>query len=184
MNHQYTIDQDVKCAVCRKNYAVTEVDGEKRDYPICLKCAAKQKDEGILKPIKEVVERAMEHESRIIKKRGTERLKYEFTPEERQALGQQMAEAQEAINRADDELKTIREQFKAKIAEHEAIRDGCTSKIMSGYEMRNYAVERIYSFEANLVMTVRLDTGETVGERIMTADERQMALEFEPKDAA
>lgn len=123
----------------------------------------------------EEVQKVTHRERRVS---GTAMLKYTFTETEKLALGDKMAEAQEEIDRANDELTSLKTQLKARIAQYEAVRSGNASKIRTGWEYRTYDTTTIHNFDEGTVVQVRDDTGEVIATRAMMGDERQMEMDF------
>lgn len=80
---------------------------------------------------------------------------------------------------ADHEAEALRDEMKERRAEIEELRTQAREAlrlVRERREDRRVEVEVVYEYAANAVVLVRLDTGEQVRQRPMTADERQEAL--------
>lgn len=108
----------------------------------------------------------------------SEYLKHHFTAEERLKLSEQLSQAVMERSAAEEELQTVKADFKSRITRAEATIADCARKINTGYEMRSVECELVKDFATNTVRYRRLDTGEIVRERAMTAVERQRSLEL------
>ena len=107
-----------------------------------------------------------------------EYLKHRFTAEERLKLSEQLSQAVMERSAAEEELQTVKADFKSRITRAEATIADCARKINTGYEMRNVECELVKDFTTNTIRYQRLDTGEIVRERAMTSEERQRTLEL------
>lgn len=110
-------------------------------------------------------------------RRTTRSLKCILTPEELKTAGSVMAAAVTEKNQAEDDLKSVSSQFKAKIATAEAMISLNASRIQNGYEFRS--VDCIIREEGAEIVTIREDTFEVVERRTMTPSERQGKINFD-----
>lgn len=110
--------------------------------------------------------------------KGKEFLKCKLTEQEMKEQAEKMAQCLSQIAAYEADLKSLKKQIESDIAACQGNLASAVEKFRSGFEMRNVDVEICKDFETNTVLTVRMDTGETIRERAMTAEERQMALEL------
>jgi hypothetical protein len=111
-----------------------------------------------------------------------EYLKCPLTEAEMKAQAEKMAQNLSQIAQYEADLKSIKKQIESDIARCQAELGSAVEKYRSGFEMRNIDCEIIKNFETNTVSIKRLDTGETIRERAMTAEERQLALDLQKKE--
>lgn len=67
-----------------------------------------------------------------------EQLRYNYTPDERREKGQQLADTHIRLGAVNDELDRIKSDYKAKIQTLEADISTLSTKVSTGYEMREY----------------------------------------------
>lgn len=103
-------------------------------------------------------------------------VRYRFTESERKTIADDMAQAVETKEEAEDQLKAIKADYKSSIEEAEAKIRACARKLQIGYEMRNVDCTVDRDFKQRVIRFIRCDTFETVEERPMTSDELQMKL--------
>jgi hypothetical protein len=103
--------------------------------------------------------------------------KYTFSVTEKAEMSSEMAQKVARLERTEDELKTVKAQFKSET--EQLARDISTTaeKLNSGYEMRNIKCEVIRDYREGIVEYVRTDTGEIAKSRKMRDDERQMQID-------
>jgi hypothetical protein len=70
-------------------------------------------------------------------KKALKSLKHTYTPEERQALGEEMAQQVNALRAIDSEFEQVKAQYKSRTALAEAIMGKCAAAITSGFEFRD-----------------------------------------------
>lgn len=122
----------------------------------------------------EMAESAVKDETKIIK--TTEFLRYHFTEEEKKDLAQVMAQSVIKIGELEKEKKAATSQFASDINQETAKASSAAQRIESGFEMRTIDCEKHYIYGANVVRTIRLDSGEKVKERTMTNAELQQEM--------
>ena len=110
--------------------------------------------------------------------KSKELLKCFLTEAELRTQADTMAQSLSQIQSLESDLKSLRKQIESDIAAAEGALNSAVEKFRSGWEMRSIDCEIRKDFETNTVLTVRLDTGEIIRQRAMTAEERQMALEL------
>jgi hypothetical protein len=107
----------------------------------------------------------------------TKFLRYEFTPEELQAKGKELAEQHDKRARLEEEFEAVKAQFKERTATIERDSGKLSRQITSGFEMRDIECACQWNIPVNgRVRIARKDTGEVVEERDMTSIERQEEL--------
>lgn len=109
----------------------------------------------------------------------TEILPVPITDAEYKEIGLKMGAANQEIIQAENELKSVKSQYKSRIDSAKTRRDECASIINAGHQQRQVECHLMKDFNENTITLVRLDTGEVVRTRTMTTAERQRGLEFE-----
>lgn len=113
------------------------------------------------------------------------KLKCKLTDTELMECGQQIANANEKLWLLEREMESVKAQYKAKVAEQDAIVQKNCSLIGLKFEHRNVTVEVTRDYEAETVTAVRLDTGEVIETREMTEQElSELPLDDERKGGA
>ena len=109
----------------------------------------------------------------------TEILPVALTVTEQLEFGRLQSAAQQEIIQAKNELKSVKSQFKSRIDSAETRRDDYASIINTGHQQKAVECHLIKNFQENTITLIRLDTGEVVRTRTMTAAEKQRGLGFE-----
>lgn len=104
-------------------------------------------------------------------------LKYTFTDTEKRELAQEMANKTLLVSDLEEEKKSVAAGFTDRIKAAQLAANRAALKLKDGYEMRDIDCEVIKNAEQGLAWTVRLDTGELVQTRELTASERQMHID-------
>ena len=125
----------------------------------------------------EEVARVMNIESRLM----AQKLKVPLTAEEQSNLGKELAVQLATINRLKDELVSIKSHYKSQIDLHTQNVNSLSRVINEGAEWRDVECQEVKNFTDNSVKVIRMDTGELVSERTMTAGERQRGLDLKPE---
>jgi len=108
----------------------------------------------------------------------TEYLKCILTEAEIKEAGAALARRYSEITNLEEQKKSVTSDFKAKIDAATAEASLLARQIQNGYEFRQIDCEIQRVWEDKTVQTIRLDTGEIVKTRPMTADELQDRLAF------
>lgn len=118
--------------------------------------------------------------------RSVETLPCKLLPEEIQAKAQIAARRMAERDELEDQLTTVKSEFKSKIEAIDADVRETMRHVREGAVDRSVQVEQVMDWKASNVTTVRLDTGEIVRQRAMTPEERQTRLfdVDDDKDAA
>jgi hypothetical protein len=124
----------------------------------------------------EEMARVMNIESRLI----AQKLKVPLTDEEQSNLGKELAVQLATINRLKDELVSIKSHYKSQIDLHTQNVNSLSRVINEGAEWRDVECQEVRNFTDNSVKVIRMDIGELVSERTMTAAERQKGLDLQP----
>lgn len=103
-------------------------------------------------------------------------LKYTFTEEEKKLMGADLAQKFATHTEAEGRLKSVSTQIKSEISTIDGQMASLSEKIRSGYEYQNIECDVTMDYERGRVIVTRLDTGEIVEDRAMSADERQKSL--------
>lgn len=115
-------------------------------------------------------------ERQIDLRKKNETLKCLLTADEIREAGENLARLISSIEDLESEKRSLMSDFKARIDSASAERDMLARKIGNRYEFRAVECEEIWDYDTKTVSVVRQDTGETVRERTMTADELQKGL--------
>ena len=108
--------------------------------------------------------------------RSTEILPCKLTGEEIQAKAQIAARRLAERDTLEDQLSTVKSEFKAKLEDIDAEVRETMRHVREGAIERSVQVETLMDWKSNSVTTVRLDTGEVIRTRAMTPEERQTRL--------
>jgi len=111
-----------------------------------------------------------------------EYLKCLLTEKEKTELSAKIAKAISDRTSAEAKLKEVSASIKAQIAQLDAEISEKALQINNGYEYRNVECRMDKDYRLGSVTITRLDTGEVIRERPMTAEERQMELPGEKKE--
>jgi hypothetical protein len=120
------------------------------------------------------------------KLRVTLKLNVTLTEAERMMAAMKMADLMDQESRCVLEGKAVAKSFKGRADEINGQISQQQLRVRNGYELRDVECEEFWDLEAGFVRITRLDTGEQVSERAMTAEERQgkLFVEVEVKDSA
>jgi len=111
-----------------------------------------------------------------------EYLKCQLTEKEKTELSAKIAKAISDRASAEAKLKEVSASIKAQIAQLDAEISEKALQINNGYEYRNVECRMDKDYRLGSVTITRLDTGEVIRERPMTAEERQMELPGNKKE--
>ena len=111
-----------------------------------------------------------------------EYLKCQLTEKEKTELSAKIAKAISDRASAEAKLKEVSASIKAQIAQLDAEISEKALQINNGYEYRNVESRMDKDYRLGSVTITRLDTGEVIRERRMTAEERQMELPGNKKE--
>ncbi len=106
----------------------------------------------------------------------TQTLPVRLTTEEKLQRGTALAKALQDCGALESDFAEIKSKFKARIETAELEVSKLGAIVRAGEEFREVAVEDVSDFERSVISTMRLDTGEVVSTRGMTAHERQQHL--------
>lgn len=115
------------------------------------------------------------------KKTSKDFLKCILTQDERNTLGDDLAQQYIDIQQLEEQKKSATSNFKAKIDAATADASQKARVLKDGYEMRDVEVETRYDASIGLAIIVRKDTGEIIKQRPLTQEERQQELELEDR---
>lgn len=87
-----------------------------------------------------------------------------------------MARAHQEVDAEEQRQQEIKANLKAVLEGKKAKRDELASVVASGAEYRSIDVVLVFDYIEGTVTETRTDTGEQIGRRRMTEDERQMSL--------
>ncbi len=111
-----------------------------------------------------------------------EYLKCQLTEKEKTELSAKIAKAISDRAGAEAKIKEVTASIKAQIAQLDAEISEKALQINNGYEYRNVECRMDKDYRLGSVTITRLDTGEAIRERPMTAEERQMELPGSKKE--
>lgn len=108
----------------------------------------------------------------------TEILPVPLTDAEYKEFGILVSRANQEIAQAEDELKSVKSQYKSRIDSAEARRNEYAAIINAGHQRKQVECHLVKDFQENTITLIRLDTGDVVRTRTMTAAEKQRGLDF------
>jgi hypothetical protein len=114
-----------------------------------------------------------------MERRLYESIKYLFTDTEKRELGEALARENQTIYDLREQKKTITSEFNARIESAEKRASDLTTKINTGYELRE--VECLVLMETprpGMKRLIRIDTNEMIRDEAMTAAEMQQNFGF------
>lgn len=109
---------------------------------------------------------------------------HKLTPPELIGVSQTLAHSIREKEDLESKLAVIKAEYKGKVSAVEEQIKNHSQTIMTGSEQRNVECELVMHWGRNTVSYRRLDNDEIVKERAMTAEERQMELDFEEDDVS
>jgi len=116
------------------------------------------------------------HETRL--------LKCELTEEEVRVAAQELARNLDELEALDDKRKEVVADFKAQIEAKEAAAKVQRNLVRNKYDYRNTPCTMVLDYTTCTVVVTRDDTGATVSERKMQAEEKQMNMGFDGDEKA
>ena len=125
----------------------------------------------------EVVEDRVPH---IDTKNSKKLLRVPLTNEELLQHGADLAEAQQELDEINDELKTIKADYKMRTTAIEARAAKLGNLVRQKYDLRQVEVEITLDFDEGIVTVVRLDNDEVAEQRPMDDDEKKRELNLFP----
>jgi len=105
-------------------------------------------------------------------------LKCELTDDERKDAALLLAQKLDEIGSLESELTSIKKSIQGKVALAEAEAGNAKAMVRDGYEIRSVDVQETMDYEEKSVRVIRLDTGEIIEDRKMSATELQMELDY------
>lgn len=111
----------------------------------------------------------------------TKLLPCSLSDEERLGFADQLAEANERVEAAVANRKSLMQQMAAEVNQAVAHRDKINNIVASKTEYRDIDIEVTFDFDKGRVIQHRKDTGEEIINRPMTQKERQANLLDEPE---
>ena len=105
-----------------------------------------------------------------------ENLKVFLTVDEIREAGSNLARSFSQISTLEEEKKSAASNYKARIDALSAQAMVYAGLVQNGYDFREVDCEEIFDYDQKLISVVRMDTGETVRSRVMTARELQQGL--------
>lgn len=98
-----------------------------------------------------------------------------LTSEERHVRSERLARVRVEVRALKDERKVMIKDFKGRLDPLDAEDQRLAAQVTTGVETRLVDVEEIKIFETGTYQLKRIDTGEIIEERAMTAKERDVA---------
>jgi hypothetical protein len=109
--------------------------------------------------------------------KSTEYIRHTFTPEERLAMGDELAQAHNRMEDITDEEAVIKAQLKEKKSIVESTVSRLSRELANGFTMKNVECRLEWDKpNVNEVSYIRIDTGEVIKTRPFTEAERQQDL--------
>ncbi len=116
---------------------------------------------------------------KIATKEQTEYLKCALTAKEVAVAANDLAKLLDDIHALEDQLVSIKADFKAKLEKCEADIRVSQRLVRDKYEYRNVECDVEYNYLTLMVKITRKDTAEIVEERKMSLAEKQMTMDFD-----
>jgi len=132
--------------------------------------------------MEEIKEEIKKEDEMIETREFTSILRTDLTAKERLDLGAQMANVIRNVKSAKDEFDSMKSRYGAKIKGFEAELTGIAEKLNTGWEERSVSCSELRDFRTGTVTIVRKDTWQTVEQRAMSGEERQMGLFTQTKE--
>jgi len=104
---------------------------------------------------------------------NTRTLKCKLSDEDLLKTGTDLARSLDEIAELEDELESIKASFKGKLTALEAKATSLKNIVRDKCDYRKVDCEQVYDNALGFVTETRLDTGEIIEQRKMTAEERQ-----------
>lgn len=112
-----------------------------------------------------------------------ELVRYDFTAQERVDLAVEQTRHWNGIRSAEEELGSIKADYKHRISVLEADMSRCAGKVTAGYEMREVRCLLLkFRPDNDSMLIVRTDNGRVMKRRRMNSDERQLVMTTEPPE--
>jgi predicted nuclease with TOPRIM domain len=141
------------------------------------------KDDGTTDVIELLAARKrLKKEDRLRTSVSTKTLKVILGQDELLRAGEDLTRKLDEINALEDELKSSKTYFKAKLDEADAQLKQLQGKVRNKCEHRRVDCTEVMNNTDGEVMVVRMDTLEIIDERKMTADERQSKIIWPDED--
>lgn len=115
-------------------------------------------------------------ETRIIKEKTTEWLKYTFSEEEITEKSKEMAKCTIVAKNLEEQKKAIASDLKGQIDQALLTANMMAKHIQEGHEYRNIDCMKDLDFDKQETIITRVDTGEIITTRKMNAGEKQMTI--------
>lgn len=103
-------------------------------------------------------------------------VRYFFNDDEKRDLGSEMAQASIESDGLEEELKSVKAQYKANVEQAQLTRNVAARKIKDGYEMRRLECKMEYDYVARTKTVFHPQSGEVVQVLKLSADECQAKL--------
>ena len=103
-----------------------------------------------------------------------------LTREEKIAYGKQLADLNQSYSEILAERKAANAEFKERLDELEGRIAFMARVLANGEEWRPVDCTWQYDFASNAKMLVRMDSGQTIETKPITAEERQLMLQMDP----
>lgn len=107
---------------------------------------------------------------------SNEFIKHEFAEDEKKEIAIEMAQKVANLQQAEDDKKAVMSDYKSQIDGIQAGINSAATKLNNSYEMRTIKCEKTPDWKSKVWKYVRVDTGEMIKEKAMTADDLQMKL--------
>lgn len=146
------------------------------DHPAPAAAGGQTTEGGEPETLEDVQEAVKAAELNVKTRNTTESLKCILTDDEIRRYGIAQARANAEIARAEEELQSVKSQYKSRIDAAAATRNDMAQRINNGYEFRQVECTERWDYGSNITTVMRTDTYETVSRRTMSRDEMQRKL--------
>jgi hypothetical protein len=121
---------------------------------------------------------------KMMTRKVTKALPCNLTEPEVTHYGREMARALSDKARIETEFDSVKQDYKGKIGEQQAIVEKLSPRIHSGIETRDVECQEVKNWTKLTVTVTRLDTGDVIESRPMREDEKQVELTLAPETYA
>lgn len=104
-------------------------------------------------------------------------IREDLSPEKAQEYHSDVLDILSRIDQLEEELATVKSQFKNTIKEQELLLSDRRRSLRQGYEMVDVECDEQMNWDEEVVEIVRCDTGEVLDTRPITEEERQMNID-------
>jgi len=113
---------------------------------------------------------------KVVSRKITKSLPCKLKDDEVLKYGRDLARAHAELDRINNELDSIKADYKGKISEQDSLIGKLSVRVHSGVETREVECEELRNWTKARLSVIRKDTGEVIEDRPMREDEKQMEV--------